>query len=145
MLILRIKSRVSPSRVCVRFISVDLPFGRKADNPRRMKQVQRLLFAVAASWQRSPADLVLWRRCHPEFIALGLFASIQRGSLQASPGDKGPAPAYAFVHGHRTANFLNHIGCRDNCPAAGFLALCFKQIFLNIESQDALGGDAARM
>src|SRR5437867_10154375 len=65
---------------------------------------------------------------HPEYIALG------RISAALYKPDKGPAPHVAFVIGHRTANYLNHIACRE-LASRGFLALCFNTRFQNNESQ----------
>jgi len=48
--------------------------------------------------------------------------------------DSGQAPHVAFLLAHRTANYLNHIGCRE-LSARGFLALCFNTRFQNNESQ----------
>src|SRR6266705_778491 len=64
---------------------------------------------------------------HPEYIPLGqLSAALYRP-------DSGPAPHVAFILAHRTANFLNHIGCRE-LSARGFLALCFNTRFQNNEA-----------
>ena len=64
---------------------------------------------------------------HPEYIPLGqLSAALYRP-------DSGPAPHVAFVIAHRTANYLNHIGCRE-LSARGFLALCFNTRFQNNEA-----------
>jgi hypothetical protein len=61
---------------------------------------------------------------HPENIRLGqLSAALYRP-------ESGPAPHVAFVLAHRTANYLNHIGCRE-LPTRGFLTLCFNTRFLN--------------
>ena len=65
---------------------------------------------------------------HPEFIALG------RVSAALYKPDSGPAPHVGFVIGHRTANYLNHIACRE-LSSRGFLALCFNTRFQNNESQ----------
>ena len=63
---------------------------------------------------------------HPEYIRLGpLSAALYRP-------DSGPAPHVAFLLAHRTANYLNHIGCRE-LSARGFLALCFNTRFQNNE------------
>ncbi len=64
---------------------------------------------------------------HPEYIRLGqLSAALYRP-------DSGPAPHVAFILAHRTANYLNHIGCRE-LSARGFLALCFNTRFQNNET-----------
>lgn len=64
---------------------------------------------------------------HPEYIRLGqLSAALYRP-------DSGPAPHVAFLLAHRTANYLNHIGCRE-LSARGFLALCFNTRFVNNEA-----------
>src|SRR5881628_3762048 len=65
---------------------------------------------------------------HPEFIALG------RVSAVLYKPDTGSAPHVGFVIGHRTANYLNHIACRE-LLSRGFLALCFNTRFQNNESQ----------
>src|SRR5437762_5526438 len=65
---------------------------------------------------------------HPEFVQLG------RASAALYKPDTGPAPHVAFVIGHRTANYLNHIACRE-LSSRGFLALCFNTRFQNNESQ----------
>src|SRR6202521_2514077 len=65
---------------------------------------------------------------HPEYIRLG-----QLSAALYKP-DSGPAPHVAFILAHRTANYLNHIGCRE-LSARGFLALCFNTRFQNNESQ----------
>jgi pimeloyl-ACP methyl ester carboxylesterase len=65
---------------------------------------------------------------HPEFIALG------RVSAALYKPDTGPAPHVGFVIGHRTANYLNHIACRE-LSSRGFLALCFNTRFQNNETQ----------
>ena len=51
---------------------------------------------------------------HPEYIRLG-----QLSAALYKP-DSGPAPHVAFLIAHRTANYLNHIGCRE-LSARGFL------------------------
>src|SRR5437879_3756292 len=70
---------------------------------------------------------VSFAQSHPEYIPLGqLSAALYRP-------DSGPAPHVAFILAHRTANFLNHIGCRE-LSARGFLALCFNTRFQNNEA-----------
>jgi hypothetical protein len=64
---------------------------------------------------------------HPEYIRLG-----QASGALYKP-DSGPAPHVAFVLAHRTANYLNHIGCRE-LSARGFLTLCFNTRFQNNEA-----------
>jgi hypothetical protein len=64
---------------------------------------------------------------HPEYIRLG-----QLSAALYKP-DSGPAPHVAFVLAHRTANYLNHIGCRE-LSARGFLTLCFNTRFQNNEA-----------
>ena len=46
--------------------------------------------------------------------------------------DTGPAPTVAFLIIHRTANYLQHIGCRE-LPARGFAALCMNTRYDNNE------------
>ena len=64
---------------------------------------------------------------HPEYIRLGQLS----GALYRP--DSGPAPHVAFLLAHRTANYLNHIGCRE-LSARGFLTLCFNTRFQNNEA-----------
>jgi hypothetical protein len=92
-----------------------------------MKQVQRLLFAVAFL-AATGAPTGSFAQSHPEFIALG------RVSAALYKPDQGSAPHVGFVIGHRTANYLNHIACRE-LSSRGFLALCFNTRFQNNESQ----------
>jgi hypothetical protein len=47
---------------------------------------------------------------------------------------RGPRQHVGFVIGHRTANYLNHIACRE-LSSRGFLALCFNTRFQNNETQ----------
>src|SRR5207244_2476807 len=63
----------------------------------------------------------------PEFVPLG------RVSAALYRPDTGPAPHVAFLIAHRTANYLNHIGCRE-LSARGFLTLCFNTRFQNNEA-----------
>ena len=64
---------------------------------------------------------------HPEYIRLGsLSAALYKP-------DSGPAPHVAFVVAHRTANYLNHIACRE-LSARGFMVLCFNTRFQNNEA-----------
>src|SRR2546428_2793115 len=84
-------------------------------------------FVVLAAAVAIAANVSL-AQSHPEYIALG------RTSAALYKPDKGPAPHVAFVIGHRTANYLNHIACRE-LPSRGFLALCFNTRFQNNESQ----------
>src|SRR5437016_5790222 len=92
-----------------------------------MKRLQLLSFAIATSVAIA-APSASFAQSHPEFIALG------RVSAALYKPDRGPAPHVAFVIGHRTANYLNHIGCRE-LSSRGFLALCFNTRFQNNESQ----------
>lgn len=70
---------------------------------------------------------VSFAQSHPEYVPLGpLSAALYKP-------DSGPAPHVAFVLAHRTANYLNHIGCRE-LSARGFLALCFNTRFQNNEA-----------
>src|SRR5215470_3711440 len=65
---------------------------------------------------------------HPEFIALGrLSAAVYRP-------DNGAMPHVAFLVAHRTANYLNHIGCRE-LSRRGFMVVCFNTRFQNNEAQ----------
>src|SRR5882672_8249291 len=91
-----------------------------------MKRVQRLCFAiVVAAAIAAPSGSIA--QSHTEFIPMG------RLSAALYKPDKGPAPHVAFVIGHRTANYLNHIACRE-FSARGFLALCFNTRFQNNEA-----------
>jgi dienelactone hydrolase len=64
----------------------------------------------------------------PEYVALGpLNAAVYRP-------DAGPAPRVAFVIMHRTANYMNHIACRE-LSRRGFVALCMNTRFQNNETQ----------
>jgi hypothetical protein len=64
---------------------------------------------------------------HPEYVRLG------RVSAALYKPDSGPAPHVAFLIAHRTADYLNHIACRE-LSARGFLALCFNTRFQNNEA-----------
>jgi len=64
---------------------------------------------------------------HPEYIRLG------RVSAALYKPDSGTAPHVAFLIAHRTADYLNHIACRE-LSARGFLALCFNTRFQNNEA-----------
>src|SRR5215831_9803821 len=92
-----------------------------------MKQRNRLLSALVVFAAITAPDAA-FAQSHPEFIPLG------RASAALYKPDRGPAPHVAFVIGHRTANYLNHIGCRE-LSSRGFLALCFNTRFQNNESQ----------
>src|ERR1700758_1897646 len=92
-----------------------------------MKRVQRLFFLTIVSAAIS-GPVVSSAQSHPEYIALG------RISAALYKPDTGPAPHVGFVIGHRTANYLNHIACRE-LSSRGFLALCFNTRFQNNESQ----------
>jgi hypothetical protein len=70
---------------------------------------------------------VCFAQSHPEYIRLG------RVSAALYKPDRGPAPHVAFLLAHRTADYLNHIGCRE-LSARGFLALCFNTRFQNNEA-----------
>jgi hypothetical protein len=91
-----------------------------------MRRVQ-FLFVVAVSVAIAVPS-ASFAQSHPEFIALG------RVSAALYKTDSGPAPHVGFVIGHRTANYLNHIACRE-LSSRGFLALCFNTRFQNNESQ----------
>jgi len=80
--------------------------------------------ALAAAMAISSASFA---QSHPEYIPLG-----QLSAALYKP-DSGPAPHVAFVLAHRTANYLNHIGCRE-LSARGFLVLCFNTRFQNNEA-----------
>jgi hypothetical protein len=90
-----------------------------------MKRIHMLVVAVLVAIAVPSASFA---QSHPEFIPLG------RGSAALYKPDSGPAPHVAFVIGHRTANYLNHIACRE-LSSRGFLALCFNTRFQNNETQ----------
>src|SRR6476661_6460076 len=90
-----------------------------------MRRVHNLIVAVFVA---SGVPSVSFSQSHPEFIALG------RVSAALYKPDSGPAPHVGFVIGHRTANYLNHIACRE-LSSRGFLALCFNTRFQNNETQ----------
>jgi hypothetical protein len=90
-----------------------------------MRRVQLLLVAVLVVIAVPTASFA---QSHPEFIAL------DRVSAALYKPDNGPAPHVGFVIGHRTANYLNHIACRE-LSSRGFLALCFNTRFQNNETQ----------
>ena len=92
-----------------------------------MKRVERLFFAIAVLAAIAAPNLSS-AQSHPEFVALG------RASAALYKPDKGPALHVGFVIGHRTANYLNHIACRE-LSSRGFLALCFNTRFQNNETQ----------
>src|SRR5690349_2473185 len=81
--------------------------------------------AVAAA--AAAVSSACFAQSHPECIRLG------RVSAALYRPDHGPAPHVAFVLAHRTANYLNHIGCRE-LAARGFLTLCFNTRFQNNEA-----------
>ena len=91
-----------------------------------MRRVQ-FLFVVAVSVAIAVPS-ASFAQSHPEFIPLG------RVSAALYKPDNAPAPHVGFVIGHRTANYLNHIACRE-LSSRGFLALCFNTRFQNNESQ----------
>lgn len=83
--------------------------------------------SVAAFAATTLISSAAFAQSHPEYIPLGqLSAALYRP-------DSGPAPHVAFVIAHRTANYLNHIGCRE-LSARGFLALYFNTRFQNNEA-----------
>ena len=88
-----------------------------------MKRVHGLVVVVAVSVAIGVPSAAV-AQSHPEFIPLG------RVSAALYRPDTGPAPHVGFVIGHRTANYLNHIACRE-LSARGFLALCFNTRFQN--------------
>ena len=89
-----------------------------------MRRVQSLVIAVSIAMAVPSAS---FSQSHPEFMALG------RVSAALYKPDTGPAPHVAFVIGHRTANYLNHVACRE-LSSRGFLALCFNTRFQNNET-----------
>ena len=90
-----------------------------------MRRVHILIVAISIAVAVPSASSA---QSHPEFVALG------RVSAALYKPDTGPAPHVGFVIGHRTANYLNHIACRE-LSSRGFLALCFNTRFQNNETQ----------
>jgi len=88
-----------------------------------MRFVRMATIAMAAMAISSAS----FAQSHPEYIRLG-----QLSAALYKP-DSGPAPHVAFVLAHRTANYLNHIACRE-LSARGFLTLCFNTRFQNNEA-----------
>ena len=78
-----------------------------------MRRVQFLFVAAVSGAIAVPG--ASFAQSHPEFIALG------RVSAALYKPDTGSAPHVGFVIGHRTANYLNHITCRELVlvPAGG--------------------------
>jgi hypothetical protein len=92
-----------------------------------MKWHRRLTMAAGAA-VLIVAPGVSFAQSHPEYIALGrLSAALYRP-------DVGPSPHVAFLIMHRTANYMNHIGCTE-LSKRGFLALCMNTRFQNNETQ----------
>ena len=91
-----------------------------------MRRAQRVCVVAIAIAAGVPS--ASFAQSRPEFIALG------RVSAALYKPDTGPAPHVGFVIGHRTANYLNHIACRE-LSSRGFLALCFNTRFQNNETQ----------
>jgi hypothetical protein len=90
-----------------------------------MRSKPCFLFAAVAFASAIPGTC--FAQSHPEYVRLGqLSAAIYRP-------DSGPVPHVAFVLAHRTANYLNHIGCRE-LSARGFLVVCFNTRFQNNEA-----------
>src|ERR1700692_4431061 len=94
-----------------------------APHMRRTRSVRIAALAITAMAISSAC----FAQSHPEYIRLG-----QLSAALYKP-DSGPAPHVAFVLAHRTANYLNHIGCRE-LSARGFLTLCFNTRFQNNEA-----------
>ena len=87
-----------------------------------MKRRHRLAIAIFAAAVAFPA--AGFAQSHPEYVPLG------RVSAALYRPDAGPVPHVAFVLMHRTANYLNHIGCTE-LSKRGFLALCMNTRFQN--------------
>ncbi len=90
-----------------------------------MRHIQLLVVVVSLV---TGVPGVSFAQSHPEFVPLG------RVSAALYKPDTGTAPHVGFVIGHRTANYLNHIACRE-LSSRGFLALCFNTRFQNNETQ----------
>src|SRR5687768_2351694 len=87
-----------------------------------------LTVGAAIATLAAMAPHVSFAQSRPEYVALGpLNAAVYRP-------DAGPAPRVAFLIMHRTANYLNHIGCTE-LSRRGFLALCMNTRFQNNEVQ----------
>jgi hypothetical protein len=91
-----------------------------------MTRSQRLIVVLAAAAMISPR--ASFAQSHPEYIPLG------RLSAALYKPDTGSAPHVGFLLMHRTANYMNHIGCRE-LSKRGFLALCMNTRFQNNEAQ----------
>lgn len=82
--------------------------------------------AIVAAAIASPG--VSFAQSHPEYVPLGrLSAALYRP-------DAGPSPHVAFLIMHRTANYMDHIGCTE-LSKRGFVALCMNTRFQNNEAQ----------
>ena len=90
---------------------------------KRRHRLAILIFAAAIALPNAG-----FAQSRPEFVALG------RLSTALYRPDSGPAPHVAFVIMHRTANYLNHIGCTE-LSKRGFLVLCMNTRFQNNEAQ----------
>src|SRR5262249_34130931 len=98
------RSRIprTPGRIAAAFFEThEAVIGGRSVMRAGMKLVQGSLLVVLAATVAAPTTL--FAQSHPEFIALG------RVSAALYKPDRGPAPHVAFVVGHRTANYLNHI------------------------------------
>jgi hypothetical protein len=91
-----------------------------------MNRSQRLIVVLAAAAIAAPR--AGFAQSHPEYVPLG------RLSAALYKPDTGPAPHVGLLLMHRTANYMNHIGCRE-LSARGFLALCMNTRFQNNEAQ----------
>jgi hypothetical protein len=85
-----------------------------------------LIVIIAAAAMIAPR--ASFAQSHPEYIPLG------RLSAALYKPDTGPAPHVAFLLMHRTANYMNHIGCTE-LSKRGFMALCMNTRFQNNEAQ----------
>src|SRR3989442_7138075 len=92
-----------------------------------MNRNQRLIVVVIAA-AAMIAPRASFAQSHPEYIPLA------RLSAALYKPDSGPAPHVAFLLMHRTANYMNHIGCTE-LSKRGFLALCMNTRFQNNEAQ----------
>ena len=91
-----------------------------------MNRSQRLIVVLAAAAIAAPR--AGFAQSHPEYVPLG------RLSAALYKPDTGPAPHVGLLLMHRTANYMNHIGCRE-LSTRGFLALCMNTRFQNNEAQ----------
>ena len=95
-----------------------------------MQTTVRRLISIAgmsiAGLSLSHTSTAVLAQSNPTYIPFGPA----KGSLYKP--DSGPAPRVVLVIMHRTANYLNHTGCRE-LSARGFMVLCMNNRFENNE------------